>query len=90
MDWLEQAAQLTIVLTFLGGMFAHFVMKPLNDTLKDLRVAIAKLSDVQHLQNERLNRLESTLERVEKSLASAHARIDKILQKGGKLNDLRH
>ena len=85
MEWLEQAAQLTVVLTFLGGLFAHFVMKPLNDTLKDLRVAIAKLSDVQHLQNERLNRLESALERVESSIASAHARIDKLLHKGGQV-----
>ena len=90
MEWLEQAAQLTIVLTFLGGMFAHFVMKPLNDTLKDLRVAIAKLSDVQNMQNERLNRLEGAVERIEKAVVTAHARIDKYLQKGGTFDDLGH
>ena len=90
MEWLEQAAQLTIVLTFLGGLFAHFVMTPLNDTLKDLRIAIAKLSDIQNLQNERLNRLEGAVERIERAVVTAHARIDKYMQEGGTGNDLGH
>ena len=83
MEWLEQAAQLTIVLTFLGGLFSYFIMRPLNDTLKDLRVAIGKLSDIQNLQNERLNRLENALDRLEREVVTAHARIDKFLHEGG-------
>lgn len=70
---LEQAVHITIILTFLGGLFAKFIMNPLNATLQDLRVAIAKLSDVQNLQNERLNRLESAVERIEKAVVTAHA-----------------
>lgn len=87
MEWLEQAAQLTIVLGFLGGVFSKFVISPLNETLKDLRIAIAKLSDIQNLQNDRLNRLEAAVERVEKAVTKAHARIDKHLG-GGESNDL--
>lgn len=83
MEWLEQAAQLTIVLTFLGGLFSYFVMRPLNDTLKDLRVAIGKLSDIQHMQSDRLNRLEGAVDRLEKAILNAHDRIDKFLQEGG-------
>lgn len=87
MEWLEQAAQLTVILTFLGGLFSYFVMKPLNDTLKDLRVAIGKLSDVQHLQSDRLNRLEGAVERLEKAILNAHDRIDKFLGEGGNRHD---
>lgn len=91
MDWLEQGAQLTIILTFLGGLFSYFIIRPLNDTLKDLRVAIGKLSDIQHMQNERLNRLEGAVERVEHAVSSAHARIDKFLgEKGGGCHDVGH
>lgn len=88
MDWLEQAAQLTIVLTFLGGLFSYFIIRPLNETLKDLRVAIGKLSDMQHMQNERLNRLEGAIERVEKAVVTAHARIDTFMHnRGGETHD---
>lgn len=83
MDWLEQGAQLTIILTFLGGLFSYFIIRPLNETLKDLRVAIGKLSDIQHMQNERLNRLEGAIERVEKAVVTAHSRIDKFMHSGG-------
>lgn len=84
MEWLEQAAQLTVVLTFLGGLFAFVVLRPLNETLKDLRIAIDKLSAIQNAQNERLNRLEGAVERIEKAVVTAHARIDKYLHERGK------
>lgn len=83
MEWLEQAAQLTIVLTFLGGLFSYFVLHPLKNTLDELRIAIDKLGDSQKAQNERLNRLEGAIERVEKAVVTAHARIDKFLHEGG-------
>ena len=87
MEWLEQAAQLTIVLTFLGGLFTYVVLRPLHETLKDLRVAIDKLSAVQSAQNERLNRLEGAVERIEKAVVTAHSRIDRYLQEGGYSNE---
>ena len=80
---MEQAAQLTIVLSFLGALFSYFIMRPLNETLKDLRVAIGKLSDIQNLQNERLNRLENALDRVEREVNTAHTRIDNFLHEEG-------
>lgn len=83
MAWLEQAAQLTIVLTFLGGLFAYVVLRPLNETLRELKDAINKLSGIQSTQNERLNRLEGAVERIEKAVITAHSRIDKYLQKEG-------
>lgn len=83
MEWLEQAAQLTVILTFLGGLFAYVVLRPLNETLKELRIAIDKLSEIQNSQNERLNRLEGAVERIEKAVITAHARIDKYLHERG-------
>lgn len=90
MDWLEQAVHLTIILTFLGGLFAKFIMHPLNETLKGLKEAINGLKETQNMQNTRLNRLESAMERIEKAVITAHARIDRLLQEGGERIELGH
>ena len=81
-NWLEQAAQLCLVLTFLGGLFAFAVMRPLNETLKELRVAIDALRQVQNSQNDRLNKLEGELNEIKYAMQKAHDRIDEFLRKG--------
>lgn len=79
MIWLEQAAQLTIVLTFLGALFAFAVLRPLNESIKELRMAINGLRDDFKHNNERLNRLEGAVAKLEQAVVTAHARIDKFL-----------
>lgn len=81
-NWLEQAAQLCLILTFLGGLFAFAVMRPLNDTLKELRIAIDALRQVQNSQTDRLNKLEVELNEIKYAMQKAHDRIDEFLHKG--------
>lgn len=81
MEWLEQATQLTVILTFLSGLFAYVVLRPLNDTLRELRVVIDKLSAIQLSKNERLNKLEGAVDRIEKAVVTAHAYIINIYNK---------
>lgn len=87
-NWLEQAAQLCLVLTFLGGLFAFAVMRPLNETLKELRVAIDALRQVQNSQNDRLNKLEGELNEIKYAMQKAHDRIDEYLRKGANRHEI--
>ena len=87
MAWLEQAAQLTIVLGFLGTLFAFSVLRPLNESIKELRTAIDGLRDDFKRNNERLNRLEGAVAKLEQAVVTAHARIDKFLHEEATANE---
>ena len=93
MEWLEQAAQLTIVLGFiggvLGGIFNYVVIRPLTSSITILSEAVTELRDNLKNNNERLNRLEGSVERIEKAVVTAHARIDKFLH-GEKNHEMGH
>ena len=79
--WLEQAAQLTIVLSFCGVLFNYVVIRPLNDSIRRLGDVIADLrEDLKH-NNERLNRLEGKFAKLEQALITAHKRIDEFLRR---------
>ena len=81
MEWLEQAMQLTVVLTFLGGLFTFVVLKPLNEAIQELRVLISDLRADLKRNNERLNRLEGEFAKLEQAVVTAHKRIDEFLTK---------
>lgn len=87
MSWLEQAAQLTIILSFVGGVcgtiFHFVVIRPLSTSIKTLGDCVNELRTDLKTSNERLNRLEGAMERVEKAVVTAHARIDNFLHKEG-------
>lgn len=91
MEWLEQAAQLTIILSFVGGIcgtiFHFVVIRPLSTSIKALGECVNELRTDLKVNNERLNKLEGAIERIEKAVVTAHARIDKHLQKGGEHNE---
>lgn len=79
MNWLEQAAQLTVVLGFCGAVFNYVVIRPLNDSIRKLGTIISDLrEDIKH-NNERLNRLEGEVAKIEQAVVTAHKRIDKFL-----------
>lgn len=87
MEWLEQAAQLCLVLGFCGGVFNYIVIRPLNDSIRALADSVSDLrADIKN-SNTRLNMLEGAVERIEKAVEMAHARIDKALLKDGDYHD---
>ena len=91
MEWLEQAAQLCLVLGFCGGVFNYIVIRPLNDSIKALGEIVNDLRSDLKYNNERLNQLEGAIDRIEKAVVTAHARIDKFLHEGGDTHgDLGH
>lgn len=91
MEWLEQAAQLTIVLSFVGGIcgaiFNYVVIRPLSTSINALGESVNELRVDLKSNNARLNNLEGAIERIEKAVVTAHARIDKFLQGGGEHNE---
>lgn len=91
MEWLEQATQLTIVLSFVGGIcgaiFNYVVIRPLSTSIKSLGESVNELRVDLKSNNARLNKLEGAIERIEKAVVTAHARIDKVLHKGGEYNE---
>ena len=62
-------------------------MRPLNETLKELRVAIDALRQVQNNQNDRLNKLEGEVHEIKYAMQKAHDRIDEFLHKGMTRNE---
>ena len=80
-EWLEQAAQLCLVLGFCGGVFNYIVIRPLNVSIQKLGDVIADLCDDLKNNNERLNQLEGELREVKYALQKAHDRIDEFLSK---------
>lgn len=68
MEWLEQAAQLCLVLGFCGGVFNYIVIRPLNDSIRVLSESVTQLHADLKYNNERLNHLEGALERAWKRL----------------------
>lgn len=81
-SWLEQAAQLTIVLGFCGAIFNYIVIRPLNDSIQRLGDVINDLREDLKANNERLNRLEGEQREIKYALQKAHDRIDEFLRKG--------
>ena len=91
MEWLEQAVQMTIILSFVGGVcgaiFNYVVIHPLSTSIKSLGESVNELRVDLKSNNARLNKLEGAIERIEKAVVTAHARIDTALQKGGGFHD---
>lgn len=79
--WLEQAAQLTIVLSFCGMLFNYIVIRPLNDSIRQLGDVIVDLREDLKRNNERLNQLEGKVKELAYALQKAHDRIDEFLHK---------
>lgn len=79
--WLEQAAQLCLVLGFCGTVFNYIVIRPLNDSIRRLGDVIDELREDLKQNNERLNQLEGKVQELAYALQKAHDRIDEFLRR---------
>lgn len=70
-DYLATTVQITVILTFLGGLFSYFVLKPLHD-------AIQGLTDLVNRIRENTDDINRRLVLNEERTKSAHRRIDSI------------
>ena len=78
MSWLEQAAQLTIVLGFLGTVFTLAVMRPLQSSMEDLKTAITGLREDLNLYADRIHVLELEVTELKTHIKSFTRRIDAL------------
>ena len=76
MDWLEQAAQFTVIVVALGGMFNYAVVSPLQKSIDALKDEIAELRK----DRERIHLLEIGLAELKQATGAAHHRIDELLE----------
>ena len=81
LTWLEQAAQLTIVLGFCGAVFNYVVIHPIKESINRVGVVLGDIRDHLRQDSERLTRLEGEVAKIEQSVVTAHKRIDEFLQK---------
>lgn len=82
MDELNNAATATIVLGFCGGVFSYFVLRPLNNAIVELRVAVRELRSELRTGEERRHNLEMKIVEVDQRARSAHNRLDEIVKRG--------
>lgn len=71
LEWLSVMVQSTIVMTFIGGIFSYFILKPLNVSIQKLDRSVEKLGEKSQMMDLRLVK-------VEESTKSAHHRIDHL------------
>lgn len=80
MEWLEQAAQLTVVLGFLGGLlgglFNYTIIRPLKVSLDNLRDLIEELRRDKKTLEERTHLLELAITEIKAQIKSNTHRID--------------
>ncbi|MBR4384526.1 MAG: hypothetical protein IKP64_13335 [Selenomonadaceae bacterium] len=80
LNWLEQAAQLTIVLGFCGGVFSYLVIRPLNESIKRVEEVLAGIREDLKNDNTRINRLEGEVLEIKYGMQKAHDRLDALLK----------
>ena len=80
LTWLEQAAQLCLVLGFCGTVFNYAVIRPLSISIQKLSDVVDDLREDWKRNSERLNRLEGTVAKIEQSVVIAHKRIYEFLR----------
>lgn len=74
LEWLEQAAQLTIVLGFCGAIFNHVALRPLNLSIQRLGEIIVELRNDLKNNDKRLTQLEVKVAKLEHLLSSSALR----------------
>lgn len=78
LEWMQVAAQTTVVIAFAGGVFSYIVLKPLNAAIEDLRNMIKEVRDDSKEHDKHERETDCRLIAVEESTKSAHHRIDGI------------
>lgn len=82
MDVLNNVATASIVLGFCGGVFSYFILRPLNNAIVELRVAVKELRSDLRTAEERRQQLEIKVAEIDQRAKAAHNRLDEIIKRG--------
>ena len=82
MEILNSVASASIVLGFCGGAFSFFILRPLNNSIVELRVAVKELRSDLRAGEERRQQLEIKIAEIDQRAKAAHNRLDEIVKRG--------
>lgn len=82
MEILNNVATASIVLGFCGGVFSYFILRPLNNAIVELRVAVRELRSDLRTAEERRQQLEIKVAEIDQRAKAAHNRLDEIIKRG--------
>lgn len=74
----QMAGVIVAVLSLCGIIFNYAVIKPLSDSIQELRELIESTRDYLYRVEEKRQRMAERLAKVEASAASAHHRLDTL------------
>lgn len=77
----QMAGVIVAVLSLCGVIFNYAVIKPLSDSLQELRELIESTRDYLYGVEEKRQRMAERLAKVEASAASAHHRLDDLAER---------
>jgi F0F1-type ATP synthase membrane subunit b/b' len=82
LEILNNVATASIVLGFCGGVFSFFILRPLNNAIVELRVAVKELRSDLRTAEERRQQLEVKVAEIDQRAKAAHNRLDEIVKRG--------
>jgi F0F1-type ATP synthase membrane subunit b/b' len=82
LDVLNNVATASIVLGFCGGVFSYFILRPLNNAIVELRVAVRELRSDLRTAEERRQQLEIKVAEIDQRAKAAHNRLDEMIKRG--------
>jgi F0F1-type ATP synthase membrane subunit b/b' len=82
LDVLNNVATASVVLGFCGGVFSYFILRPLNNAIVELRVAVRELRSDLRTAEERRQQLEIKVAEIDQRAKAAHNRLDEMIKRG--------
>jgi F0F1-type ATP synthase membrane subunit b/b' len=82
LEILNNVATASVVLGFCGGVFSYFILRPLNNAIVELRVAVKELRSDLRTAEERRQQLEIKVAEIDQRAKAAHNRLDEIIKRG--------
>ena len=79
MEYLNGMAAATVVLGFIWGIFSVAILRPLNNSIIELRDATKELRTEMRENEERRHLQDIKIAKIDQRARSAHRRIDEIL-----------
>jgi F0F1-type ATP synthase membrane subunit b/b' len=82
LEILNNVATASVVLGFCGGVFSYFILRPLNNAIVELRVAVRELRSDLRTAEERRQQLEIKVAEIDQRAKAAHNRLDEMIKRG--------
>lgn len=82
MEILNNVATASVVFGFCGGVFSYFILRPLNNAIVELRVAVRELRSDLRTAEERRQQLEIKVAEIDQRAKAAHNRLNEIIKRG--------